>query len=374
MARAVYLAELREAIKTGKIKERPGYELLEVLEPIQIPVRWKEKIVVRRKGVIIGTHYREYLGVVVFNPGDVLHPLWREANEWEREEWKNLSEEKLRELGVFKKDSQFSIKIISKIKDLPAAVRQRTRHIPDSLTSRERKKFVLAGNAQQLREFAANLNNLVSEFLRTEKSRPELLEKASIELTQTCQRLEGSRTSLKRKALEDVRLAIQLARQGKFWEVSAETSQAVGALLNQIVKDYAMAFKSIELGEKWLGLMLDIERKFRNCYNRLGQLGMRLEEFLRGGPVLGPAKLLPIANEAYGIRTYLQKEVHFNLYYQRLQEDDFRRLQNVVKRAEAGRGQTVLNLIKNATAKLEAVAIGEKVTRAELRRKREALF
>jgi hypothetical protein len=101
---------------------------------------------------------------------------------------------------------------------------------------------------------------------------------------------------------------------------------------------------------------------------------MRLEELLRENSALGPAQLLPIANEAYGIWIHLQKEIHFNPYYQRLQEDDFQRLQNVVKRAEDGRGKTVLNLIKNAAAKLEAIAIGEKVTRAELKRKKEALF
>jgi hypothetical protein len=42
--------------------------------------------------------------------------------------------------------------------------------------------------------------------------------------------------------------------------------------------------------------------------------------------------------------------------------------------AEAGRGKTVLNSIKLAAAKLEAVAIGERVTWAEARKKREALF
>lgn len=370
MGRAAYMSELREAIQTKKVKEKPEYELLEVWEPIQIPVRWRQRVEVKREGEVVSVHWREYPGLVTYTPGDVLHPLWRAVNEWEREEWENLSEEKLKELGVFRKNGQFSIQVISKIKDLPAAARQRIRHIPASLIARERKKFVLAGNARLIGGFATKLNNLVNEFLKTEKPSLELIERASTEFTQTYWLLERSRTSLKRRALED----IQLALQGKFWEIAARGAQVSADLLNQRVRDYEMAFKSIELGGKWLGLILDIERRFRNCYNRLGQLGMRLEKLLRESPTIGPTQLLPIANEAYGIWTYLQKEVHFNPYYQRLQEDDFRHLQNVVKHAEDRKGQTVLNLIKNATGKLEAVAIGGKVTRAELRKEKETLF
>lgn len=368
MARAVYWVELQEAIQKGKIRENLKYDLLEVWEPIQFPVRWKQKSKKKNEGGIV--YWREYIGLVAYNPGDVLHPLWRATSEWENEEWGSFSEERLKELGAFRKNGQFTVQIVSKIKDLPAAVRQQIRHIPASLIERERKKFVLAGNARLLGEFALRLNNLVNEFLKAEKAKSELIEKSSAEFAKTYQALERGRSSLKRKARED----IQLALQGEFWEIAARGAQVSTDLLNQRVKDYEVAFKSVELGEKWLGLMLDIEKKFRNCYNRLGQLGMKLEELLKGGSTIRPAQLLPVANEAYGIWAYLNREIHFNPYCQRLQEYRFQRLSRVKDHAGAGRATTVLNDIKEATARLEAIAIGEKVTRAELRKEKETLF
>lgn len=314
--------------------------------------------------------WREYLGFVTYNPGDVLHPRWRKASAWEEEEWRGLPEEKLRDLGVLRRNGELSIQIVEKIVDLPAAVRQRIRHIPASLIGRERKRFVLSGNAQLLRDHATRLNNLVNQFLERPRVSPELMERASIELTRTYQLLERSKTSWKRKALED----IQLASQGKFWEMPGRTTQVSADLLNQRALGYEMASKSIELGEKWLGLMIDSERRFRWCYNLLGKLGMRLQDLLRVGEELSPAELRPIAQGAYGILNHLNQHVHFDPYYRRLQAPEFQRLSRVQIHAEAGKGKTLLNSIKNATAKLEAVAIGEKVTRAELRRKRETLF
>lgn len=370
VTRAAYFAELREAIKVGKIENMPEYELLVVREPVQILVRWKERAAMRRKGVIIRVYYREYKGIVAFNPGNVLHPLWRQASEWEEEEWRNLPEERLKEFGVFRKDGQFSVQIVSKIKDLPAAVRQRIRHIPASLIGRERKKFVLAGNAQLLTDYARRLNNLIDQFLAKKRVSPELMEKSSVELSRIYELLEGSRTSLKRKALED----IELASQGKFWERPGKIIQVSADLLNQRALDYEMAFKSIALGEKWLRLMLDSERRFRHCYNRLGELAMKLQDLLSEKEIIELTDLRPIAKEAHGILNHLNREVHFNPYYQRLQTPEFQRLSYVQMHAEAGRAQTLLNSIKNAAAKLEAVAIGGKVTRAEARKKREALF
>jgi len=370
VARAAYFAELREAIKAGKIRERPESELLEVREFVEISVSWKIKVKVKRGGKTIREFWREFFGVVNYEPGNVLHPLWRQASEWEEEEWRDLPPERLKELGVFRKDGQFSVQIVSKIKDLPAAVRQRIRHIPASLIGRERKKFVLAGNAQLLTDYARRLNNLIDQFLAKKRVSPELMEKASVELSRIYELLEGSRTSLKRKALED----IELASQGRFWERPGKIIQVSADLLNQRALDYEMAFKSIALGEKWLRLMLDSERRFRNCYNRLGELAMKLQDLLSEKEIIELTDLRPIAKEVHGILNHLNREVHFNPYYQRLQTPEFQRLSYVQMHAEAGRGKTVLNSIKLAAAKLEAVAIGERVTRVEARISKEALF
>jgi len=377
MAReAAYWMEFQPKIRKGMkgmARELAEYEIIEVLQPILISVRWKEKARVIQKGKVIREYWQEYSGLVEYKPGEVLHREWRGACEWEIEEWKTLSEEKLKELGVFRKDGEFFIQVVEKIRDLPAAVRQRGRHIPAKKIARVRRGFVLAGDTQILGNYAIRLSSLLQEFLKGVKPSPQLTEKASDELVRLFQLLEGSRTSLKRRALKE----IQLTKEGKlkFWVAVAKVSVALSDLLNQRVQDYEIAMKSIKLAGKWLRLQTEIERRFRDCYNRLGQLGEELQRLLSSGEVIQPKDLLRIANEAYGIWKHLTEKVpNFNPYYRRLQEPEFQRLSRVKAHAQQGRAETVLNDIKEATAKLEAVAIGEKPTRAELRKEKETLF
>jgi len=372
MAReAAYWVEFQPVIQKGMAREIPEYNAIEALVLIPILVHWKTKCQVIWEGKVIKEYWRDDWGLVKYQPGEVLHREWRVANEWEVEEWKDLPEEQLKELGVFRKDGEFSIQIVEKIKDLQAAIRQRGRHIPARKIARKRRKFVLAGDAQSLSSYASRLSALLQEFLKSPKPSPQLMERVSLELTQISQLLEGSRTSLKRRAQAE----IQLALQGKFWEVSARAGEALSDLLNQRANNFEIAMKSIELAEKWRDLMADIERRFRDCYNRLGRLGEKLQNLLASSQPLQPKDLLPIANEASGIWKHLTERVpNFNPYYQRLQEPEFQRLSRVVIHAQEGRADTVFNDIEEATAKLEAVAIGEKGTRAELRKKKEALF
>lgn len=363
MAReAAYWIEFQPKIQEGMAREIPEWEVIEVLQPIQIAICWKEKT---RGG------WQEYLGFAVYNPGEVLHREWRIASQWEIEKWQALSEEKLKELSVFKKNGEFSVQIVEKIVDLPAAIRQKGRHVPARKIARMREKFVLAGSSQILAGYASRLSALLQDFLRTQKPDAQLMERASTDLIQVSQLLEGSRTSFKKRAAAE----IQLILQGEFWEIPAKTSQAITELLNQRAKDYEIAAKSITLAEIWRDLMADIERRFRNCYNRLGQLGERLQKLLSDGKEISAKELLSIANEAQGIYLHLIREVpNFNPYYQRLQTPEFQRLSRVAEHGREGRAETVFNDIEEAMAKLEAVAIGEKPTRAELRKGKVVLF
>jgi len=361
--RAAYWRKFKEVAIDTKIAKELPYEIIELLAPVGVPVRWKEKVT-RKQGKV----WREYPGLIEYKPGEVLHREWRSASQWEIEEWKDLPEKKLKELGVFRKDKEFSIQIVEKIKDLPAAIRQRGRHVPARKIGRIRKKFTLTGDAQLLADYARRLSHLLEDFLKNFKPSPQLMEKASVEFAQIPLFLERSRTSLKKGALAEIKLALQ----GRFWEIPARTSEAITNLLNQRVKDYEIAMKSIELAEKWRDLMAEIERRFRNCYNRLGQLGEKLQGLLATGEAIQPKDLLPIANEAYGIWKHLTEKVpNFNPYYQRLQEPEFQRLSRIVLHAEKGKAETVFNDLMEAAAKLEAIAIGEKPTRVEIRRQKE---
>jgi len=276
----------------------------------------------------------------------------------------------LHALGVFQQQRVFSIQIVEKIKDLPAAIRQRARHIPARKIARRGRRFVLAGDAQTLVAYARRLSGVIQDTMLDQRPAPQAMEQTSLELAQISLEFERSKTALKTRAREEIALAIQ----GRFWEVPAMAGQAMADLLQERVRDYEIAIKSVELAEKWRNLMADIERRFRNCYRRLGQLGQRLQETQISGAVIEPRELLAIAQEAHGIWTHLQEPTfNFGPYYHRLREPDFQRLSRVLEHAQEGRARTVLNDIELAVAKLEAVAIGEKPTRVELSRGREIL-
>ena len=366
-ARSAYWKEFqRAAIDTRLAREVQGFEVIEALALIQIPVQWKGKVT--RSGQVI---WREYFGVAEYTPGQVLHPEWRAATEWENEAWQNLSDDQLQELGVFTQDGAFSSQIVEKIKDLTAAIRQRGRHIPDSEIFRRRRRFVLAGHAQLLSQYASQLNRLIQSFLEAPRPSAQVMEQGADELSQIYLDFERRRTVLMGHAKRE----IQSALQGEYWEVQSHTAQAVAHILAARVRDYEMAIRTLDLAFKLRILMADIERRFRNAYNRLGQLGQELQGLMSPGQAVPPMDLLRIANEASGIWRHLEEQVpKFNPYYERLQEPEFQRLSRVLSHAEAGRDSTVFNFIEGAAAKLEAVAIGERPTRAELTKERQTLF
>ena len=73
-ARSAYWSEFkRAAIDTQLAREVQGFEVIEVLAPIQIPVQWRERIQVRKEGQLVRSYWRDYSGVAEYTPGQVLH-------------------------------------------------------------------------------------------------------------------------------------------------------------------------------------------------------------------------------------------------------------------------------------------------------------
>ena len=359
--RAAYWTKFKEMAIDPKIaKELPEYEIIELSAPVGIPVRWKEKVITKE-----GRVWREYQNLTEYQPGEVLHREWRRASLWEVEEWNGFSSEALRALGVFKQEGEYFIQIVEKIKDLRAAIRQRCRHILARTIGRTQQQFELLGDAQLLENYVSRLTSLVQRILQTRMPNGE----SSQEIRQLALRLEGTKSKLKRHALSEIQRAQE---QQKPWKLPVHASQAATDLLQERAKDFEIAISSLELAEKWFRLMTDIERRFRNCYQRLGQLGQKLQEEMLKGEEVSPNLLLPIAREACGIWKYLLEKIpNFEPYYSRLQEPEFQRLGRVLEHAKQGKAKTVYNDIEEAIAKLEAIAIGEKPTQAEISRQKE---
>lgn len=364
--RAAYWTKFKEmAIDTKMAKELPEYEIIELSAPVSVPVRWKEKVT-RKEGKV----WREYQDLAEYQPGEVLHREWRRrrASSWEVEEWNGLSSEALEALGVFKQDGEYFIKIVERIKDLRAATRQRCRHILARTIGRTQRQFELLGDAQLLENYVSRLTALVQRILQT-RTPNDVFNESFQEIGQLALQLEGAKSKLKRHAFSEIQRAQE---QQKPWKVPVHASQAATDLLQERAKDFEIAISSLELAEKWFRLMTDIERRFRNCYRRLGQLGQKLQEEILKGEEVSPDLLLLIAGEAYGIWKYLLEQIpNFEPYYSRLQEPEFQRLKRVLEHAEKRRARTVYNDIEVAASKLEAIAIGEKPTQAEISRQKE---
>jgi len=359
---AAYWREFHlEAILPGLARELPEYEVIEVLAPlgIGIPIRSKYKT---KKG-----EWKERFATAEYQPGQVLHKEWRAASEWEAEEWAHLSLDGLRELGVFRKGDTFSVQIVEKIQDLPAMARQRSRHIPASKIARRQRSFTIPGDAEMLAGYAQRLTSITQLLLQSRTSQQGDLN--SQELSQLTLELEGSRSRLKRLAMQE----ISFAQQGRFWETSIRTGQATVYLLQERARSYEIALKTLELAEKLLHLMGDIERRFRNCYRRLGQLGEQLDPLLHQAHP-DSQRILSIAKEAQGIWIHLTENVpRFNPYCERLQAPQFQRLSRSVEHARQDKAGTLFNDIKEAAAKLEAVALKERPTKAEVARQKAAI-
>lgn len=161
--RAAYWREFKKmAIDTKIAKELPEYQIIELSVPVSIPVRWKKRVT-RKEGKV----WREYQGLAEYQPGQVLHREWRRASSWEVEEWNEFSSEALEALGVFKRNGEYFIQIVEKIKDLRAAVRQRCRHILGEIRrAREQQKpWQLPVQASQY-EIASSSLELAEKWFR----------------------------------------------------------------------------------------------------------------------------------------------------------------------------------------------------------------
>ena len=120
-----------------------------------------------------------------------------------------------------------TFQIVEQIKDLPAAVRQRLRHIPAGKIARTRRNFTLQGDAQQLASYASQLTVLVQRLLQ-DQTNNQLLVDVSGDLARLALQLEHVKTMFKESARREIVLAQQ---QGRLWEVAARTGQAAAFFL-----------------------------------------------------------------------------------------------------------------------------------------------
>ena len=247
-------------------------------------------------------------------------------------------------------------------------IRQRARHVVGRKIARVRTQFTLPGDAVMLATYSERLGLVTQQVLQPISQ--ETLEDVWRETGQLALLLEHSKTQFKQRAREE----IELAQQGRFWEIAVHTSQATTHLLSERARAYEIALHELVLAEQLLRLASSTDRRFRNCYLRLGKLGEQLQGLIQAIPQ-DTQRILTIAQEGLGIYHHLMEQVpHFNPYYERLQEPQFQRLSRAVEHATAGRPQTVYNDISESAVKLEAIAMRGRPSRGEIQERRGMLL
>ena len=311
--------------------------------------------------------YAVLVGADKLLPGMVLYPRLRQLNRQE----KKLPGEERERLGINLERNQ--VWVVHRYPDLWGAIRQRGRHIIQRLTERrmainKETEVVIPGEAQQMKSFAAILNNLTQRFL-IERITPQLKENFSQGVFPIYQELEGAKDRFKPKAAQFLKQAIE----GRKIEIPAKLAEAVAKILNRWVEILDIIENCLKQAENWLLLCKTTEMKIGWAYQRLARLTEELSEISTAGrsPELGKLKIT--ASEMGGILIYLSQEVHFNPYYQRVKDPAVQNLARAKEYAAKGDTKGVTNIGNRALAKLEAIVLGEKPLITELRRRKRVL-
>jgi len=353
--RAPYEARIKELEKKGVVKFITEHNIYAVLMTAEVPIRWIK-------------NGREYQEVDILNPGMVLHPRPRSLSKWEKE----LPEAERERLGIDLERNQ--VRIVFRYPDLWTAIRQKGRHIIDYLTERrvvinKEIEVIIPGEAEKMKDLALTFNSFTNRFL-AEKITPSFRENFVQEVSPIYEEIKGDREKFKAEAAQ----LLKRAMEGRGIEIAARLTEAAAKVLNRWVEILDIVENCLEQAENWLLLCKTIEtRKVGQAHKRLAEIAGELAEISTADKPLQLKDIEGIAGELGGIQIYLNREVLFNPYYQRVNDPAVRNLSKAKDYARAGKVKPIRNLANRALSKLEGIVLKEKPTITEIRRRRKAL-
>ena len=354
--------ELKPDIEMGRIDTsfEKKYDVLAVKVEIRVLNRWPEDN--RGEGFFL-------------EPGVVLHRKWQGFTKKEKEAFTSLSERggggELMNLKVsphFKK-----IQVTEVIRDLGAGLRQSFRHIPRQLNYLKEdaeKKEVIKGEAVALADLVEKVDRVSLVLIRPEKFGPKAIQRAINQIGFLHLRLQGAANAYKGKAAQHWGLAQKLAREGKKAEAVLEMAKANLRLAQRRAQISAEVDSSLEHGEKRMNLYLRLSDEVSRAYNQLTELIIRTQkakDLKDNGRTPSPEEVLSIGKEGSEIRPRLKAICAFNPFYERVESEEVRALDYLLKYVQTGRINTMLNSFKKARAKLEVLVKGEIPTEEEIR-------
>jgi len=350
--------ELKSDIKAGRIDTsfEKKYDVLAVRVEIKVLNRWPEDN--RREGFIL-------------EPGVVLHRKWQGFTKKEKETFASLSEDGLRDL---KASSQFKkIQVTEVIRDLGAGLRQSFRHIPRQLNYLKEdveKKEIVKGEAVALADLVEKADRVILVFIRPEKFGPKAIQRAINQISLLRLGLERAANAYKREAARHWEFAQKLVREGRRAEAALEMARANLKLVQRRAQISAEVNSSLEHGEKRMNLYLRLSDEIERAYDQLTEMIIRTQkakDLKDRGRTPSPEEVLSIGKEGSEIRLRLKAICAFKPFYGRVESEEVRALDYLLKHAQAGKIDTILNSFKKARAKLEVLVKGEIPTEEEIR-------
>ncbi len=351
--------ELESDIRAGRVDTsfEKKYDVLAVREEIRVLNRWPEDN--RGEGFVL-------------KPGVVLHRKWQGFTREEKEVFASLSEGG--GLMSLKASPQFKkIQITEVIRDLRAGLRQSFRHIPRQLNYLKEdaeKKEVIKGEAVSLADLVEKADRVSLVLIRPEKFGPKAIQRAINQIGFLRLRLQRAANAYKRKAVQHWGLAQKLAREGKKAEAALEMAKANLKLAQRRAQISAEVNSSLEHGEKRMNLYLRLSDEVSRAYDQLTELIIRTQkakDLKDRGRTPSPEEVLSIGKEGSEIRLRLKAICAFNPFYEKVESGEVRALDYLLKHAQAGKIDTMLNSFKKARAKLEVLVKGEIPTEEEIR-------
>ncbi len=295
-APAPYLFALQPALEAGLLRSTRHGLLLEVHNSVSIQTSdkpWKVQ------------------------PGQVLHPIWRQATPSDIQWWKATKSQQLISENVHTMaDKTLQIRIVEVVDDLPATLRQHARHIPATLVGRQVLGNELPGDFDLTGDKIRRLTALMGELAGKRRFTPSDIAGFNREMAQIHEELLRARSAPKIKAREEI-----AARLSERPDVKLP-ADAMGHLLVQQQKDVRIALAVLDEAMEILRIYNKIHRGFTLAFKQLVKQLQRLE----GSDSLRTAN--SVAEQAANIHANLTRVATFNPFYERVHSSEVARLQD----------------------------------------------
>jgi len=356
--RAAYLQELQSHLYKGEYPVPEKFSLrqtrhgpIEVRKSLEITLSWRNK-----KGVIKSGKWQ-------VKPGMVLIVRYRKPTAWELAEMKKTkAERELEPPPIRIIEGRKLVAIVERNQDLFSAARKYLRHITGSLVGKLGRKKLPRGIARYqasqiwIHRLYHALENLTSTLAPDSKKSTE----AQQILLQIIKALSQPRHS-------NIKEAQKKIAGSKGSDQIVAIAQAIG-ILGLYRREKLNQTKSIaKIGLSIIQIIQQIEQGLRLIYYcSIPDLLKKLKPYAIEGKQAKFSELLRLTRQIENLYHRLQRVCAFEPFYSRANSAEVKRLAKALEYAKNDDSAGLYAALIRAQAKIEALILGEKISRGEI--------